>query len=158
MPADGAGNETFNTYLLIAILILVPWYFARQLGGGLWTTLFLAIFTSIPILTSFWAIASTISPRKNEKARFPGRPIDHYLTFHSERDRAKYHGKNKIPMATFSEMYFDGKVDFKGDALEIMEYRHDWANFRFTIALFKFFLTGTIPELLLHTRSQGKHP
>ena len=54
-------------------------------------------------------------------------------------------------------MYFDGAVDFKGDALEVMEYRHDWANFRFTISLFRFFLTGMIPEMLMHTRSQGEH-
>lgn len=58
-------------------------------------------------------------------------------------------------METFHEMYFDGDVDFKGDALEILEYRHDWASFRFTISLYWFFLTGMIPEMLMHTRSQG---
>lgn len=58
-------------------------------------------------------------------------------------------------METFHEMYFDGAVDFKGDALEVMEYRHDWANFRFTISLFRFFLTGMMPEVIMHTRSQG---
>lgn len=59
-------------------------------------------------------------------------------------------------MDTFFEMYFDGKVDFKGDALEIMEYRHDWANFKFTIALYKYFVLNMMPEVLLHTRSQGE--
>jgi len=97
-----------------------------------------------------------MSPRKNEKARYPGRPIEHYLQFHRESDRLKYRGKNKIPMETFHEMYFDGLVDFKGDALEIMEYRHDWANFRFTLSLFWFFLTGMIPEVIMHTRSQDE--
>ena len=67
----------------------------------------------------------------------------------------KYHGKSKIPIETFHEMYFDGAVDFKGDALEVLEYRHDWANFRFTISLFRFFLTGMMPEVIMHTRSQG---
>lgn len=105
---------------------------------------------------SFWAIASTISPRKNEKAHFPGRPIDHYLHFRNEADRSKYFGRNKIPMETFHEMYFDEKVDFKGDCLEIMEYRHDWANFRFTLSLFKFFFTGMIPEVIWHSRSQDE--
>lgn len=103
----------------------------------------------------FWTVASTISPRKNEKARYPGRRIETYLDFKSEKDRIKYYGKSKIPMETFHEMYFDGAVDFKGDALEVMEYRHDWASFRFTWGLFKFFLTGMIPEMLMHTRSQG---
>ena len=59
-------------------------------------------------------------------------------------------------METFHEMYFDGAVDFKGDALEVMEYRHDWANFRMTLSLYHFFLTGMIPEMLMHTRSQGR--
>lgn len=58
-------------------------------------------------------------------------------------------------METFHEMYFDGAVDFKGDCLEAMEYRHDWAAFRFTMSLYKFFLTGMIPEVIMHTRSQG---
>lgn len=116
----------------------------------------MAIFTSIPVLMIFWTVASSISPRINEKAKYPGRPVQDYLQFHSESDRGKYFGKNKIPMETFHEKYFAGEVDFKGDALEIMEYRHDWANFRFTISLFRFFFTGMIPEVLMHTRSQGE--
>lgn len=59
-------------------------------------------------------------------------------------------------METFHEMYFDGDVDFNGDCLEVMELRHDWANFRFTIGLIKYFFLGMIPELIMHTRSQGK--
>lgn len=58
-------------------------------------------------------------------------------------------------METFYEKYFDGDVDFKGDCLEVMELRHDWANFRFTIGLIKHFLFGMIPEMIMHTRSQG---
>ena len=58
-------------------------------------------------------------------------------------------------METFHEMYFDEKVDFKGDCLDAMEYRHDWASFRFTLSLFKFFFTGMLPEVIMHTRSQG---
>ena len=137
------------------LIAIVPAYFAFKVGGGPFTWIFFAIFTSIPILAAFWAVASTISPRKNEKARFPGRPIEHYLQFKNEKNRDKYHGKSKIPMETFHELYFDGEVDFKGDALEVMEYRHDWASFRFTISLFRFFLTGMMPEVIMHTRSQG---
>lgn len=58
-------------------------------------------------------------------------------------------------MHTFHEMYFEGDVSFKGDALEIMELRHDWAKFDFTPGLFKFFLLQMIPEVIMHTRSQG---
>ncbi len=133
----------------------MPLYLSWKLGGGIKTTIFLALLTTLPLLGGFWITASSISPRKNEKARFPGRPVEHYLTFKKPEDKAKYNGRNKIPMETFHEMYFDGEVDFNGDALEVMEYRHDWANFRFTISLIKFFLTGMLPEVIMHTRSQG---
>ncbi|KAI5298533.1 hypothetical protein KEM56_003971 [Ascosphaera pollenicola] len=156
LPADGAGSDTFSNTVLFTALALVPWYLSRQVGGGFKTTLFFAVFTTIPILMVFWTVASSISPRRNEKARYPGRPVEYYLHFHDEHDRAKYHGKHKIPMETFHEMYFDGKVDFKGDALEVLEYRHDWAAFKFTMGLYKFFLTGMIPEMIMHTRSQDE--
>ena len=134
---------------------MIPLYISWSLGGGFKTWVFLAILTFLPILIVFWTIASSLSPRKNEKAKYPGRPVEHYLRFHKESDRVKYRGKSKIPMETFHEMYFDGQVDFKGDALEVMEYRHDWANFGFTTSLFRFFLTGMMPEVIMHTRSQG---
>ena len=140
---------------LAALLIGVPYYMAWKIGGGLKTTVFFALITTIPLLSGFWLVVSSMSPRINEKARFPGRPVEHYLTFKKDEDKAKYRGKSKIPMETFHEMYFDGDVDFNGDGLEVLEYRHDWASFRFTIGLIKFFLTGMIPELIMHTRSQG---
>lgn len=155
LPADAAGSDSFSNILLCSLLIGVPAYLARQAGGGLYTTLLFALFTAIPILMVYWSVASSISPRKNEKAKYPGKPVEHYLHFHSEHDRAKYHGKSKIPMETFHEMYFEGTVDFKGDALEILEYRHDWAAFRFTLSLYKYFVTGMMPEVIMHTRSQG---
>lgn len=155
MPADGSGSESFSNILLFSILGGVPWYLSSKVGGGLKTTIFFALFTTLPLLAAFWITASTISPRKNEKARLPGRPIEHYLTFKKPEDKVKYSGKTKIPMETFQEMYFDGDVEFNGDALEVLEYRHDWANWRFTYSLIKFFLTGMIPEVIMHTRSQG---
>jgi len=135
----------------------VPSYSAWKVGGGLKTTIVFAIFTSLPILVVFWTITSNFSSRKNKKVRFPGRPVEYYLTFKREADKMTYRGSNKIPMWTFFEMYFDGDVEFNGDCLEILEYRFDWASFRFTFGLFKQFLTGVIPELILHTRSQGMY-
>jgi hypothetical protein len=133
----------------------VPLWLSWKVGGGTKTAIFFGLFTTIPLLAAYWITLSTISPRKNDKARFPGRPIEHYLTFKKPEDKAKYSGQTKIPMETFHEMYFDGDVDFNGDALEVLEYRHDWANFRFTYSLIKFFLTQMIPEVIMHTRSQG---
>ncbi|KAK0813719.1 hypothetical protein LTR57_012107 [Friedmanniomyces endolithicus] len=156
LPADGPGAENFSNTALFLLLAVIPGYLAWKARGGLFTWLFLASLTAIPILMAFWTLASTMSPRLNEKARYPGAPIEHYLTFKSDAHKAKYRGRNKIPMETFHEMYFAGDVDFNGDALEVMEYRHDWANFRFTLSLFWFFLTGMLPEVIMHTRSQDE--
>lgn len=88
--------------------------------------------------------------------QLPNLGVEHYLTFKDAALAAKYKGDNKVPMETFHELYFDNKVDFKGDALDILEDRHDWANFKFTPSLFKFFLTGMIPEVIMHSRSQDE--
>ncbi|KAF2857764.1 S-adenosyl-L-methionine-dependent methyltransferase [Piedraia hortae CBS 480.64] len=156
LPADGPGTESFSNLYLFSLLGFIPGYLAWKVNGGLFTWLFFALLTAIPILMVFWTVASSMSPRINEKVRYPGRPVEHYLRFKRESDRSKYRGRNKIPMETFHEMYFDNLVDFNGDALEVMEYRHDWANFRFTWSLYWFFLTGMMPEVIMHTRSQDE--
>jgi hypothetical protein len=141
---------------LIALLTIVPGYITWKVGGGFKTWVFFALIVDLPILAAVWIVVSEFAPRKNEKARFPGKPIEHYLTFKKEEDREAYRGKKKIPMQTFYEMYFNGDVECNGDMLEILEWRHDWCNFRFTIGNIKHFLFGMLPELIMHTRSQGK--
>ena len=137
-------------------MAIVPFYLSWKVGGGWKTFIFFALFTSLPILGVYWMTVSSISARKNEKVKLPGRPIEHYLTFKKPEDTTKYHGKTKIAMETFHEMYFDGEVDFNGDCLEVMEYRHDWASFRLTFHVIKYFLFGMIPEVIMHSRSQGE--
>ncbi|KAG5987430.1 Sphingolipid C9-methyltransferase 2 [Claviceps pusilla] len=156
VPADGPGSDSFNNKLLLSILLGVPYYLKWKVGGGLKTFIFFALLTVPPLLGAWWLVVPSISPRRNEKAKLPGRPVEFYLDFKKEADRVKYRGSNKIPLETFHEMFFNGEVDFKGDCLEVMEYRHDWASFCFTISLFKFFLFGLIPELIMHTRSQDE--
>ena len=73
---------------------------------------------------------SKYGPRINEKVKLPGKPLDHYIDLKQSTLRS-YEGK-KVPMQKLHDAYFDGKVDFKGDVLEVMEYRHDWASFEFT--------------------------
>lgn len=140
---------------VFGVLFAVPFYLRYKVGGGWKTFIFFTLLTSVPILIGYWTIKSRFSPRRNEKVKFPGKPIETYLEFHKKEDALQYKGKAKIPMETFHEMYFEGDVSFKGDCLEVMEYRHDWASFEFTLSLFKFFLTGMIPEMLIHSRSQG---
>ncbi|KAK8114896.1 hypothetical protein PG999_006965 [Apiospora kogelbergensis] len=156
LPADAAGSNSFSTLLLLFLIAGVPLWISCNVGGGTKTAIFFGLFTSIPVFAGFWIVASAMSSRKNHKARYPGRSIEHYLTFKKRSDQLKYHGRSKIPMEKFHEMYFEGDVDFKGDCLEAMEYRHDWASFRFTLSLCKYFLFGMLPEILLHSRSQDE--
>jgi sphingolipid C9-methyltransferase len=134
----------------------IPTIVARSLGGGFKTTVFFVLVFFLPILIGFWAITSAYSPNINDKVKLPGRPVEHYITFKKEEDRQRWRGHNKIPMKTFYEMYFDGDVEFNGDCLDIMEYRHDWANFSFTRALFHFIFFTFFPDVLFHSRKQDE--
>lgn len=125
-----------------------------MLNGGMKTFVALFLLLVFPILIVFWTWTSSCSPPTNNKAKLPGRPIEHYVTFKREGDRSKWHGKNKIPLQTFAEMYLDGLVDFNGDALEVMEYRHDWASFAFTWQLFKFIIFTFFVDVVFHTKAQ----
>ena len=128
LPADGAGSRHFNNWILLAIMLFIPWRVTKSLGLGLKTFIFFFLLFALPILMAWWTILSTYSPRLNEKVKFPNRGVEYYLEFHDEELASKYRGNNKIPMETFHELYFANKVSFKGDALDVMEYRHDWAQ------------------------------
>lgn len=54
-------------------------------------------------------------------------------------------------MEIFYENYFDGKIDIKGEMLDILEHRLDWADMHMTPELFKFVLTVLIPDVLTHS-------
>ncbi|UPX17954.1 Sphingolipid C(9)-methyltransferase [Ascochyta rabiei] len=156
LPAEGSGRESFSNYFLISLLVGVPAYFTWNLGGGFKTWVFLALLLALPILGPFWWLTSEFAPRKNEKARLPGKNIEHYLKFKKEEDRDAYYGKKKIPIETFQEKYFDGEIELNGDMLEILEWRHDWSKPRFTLGLIKHFLFGMIPEMIVHSKSQDE--
>ncbi|TVY30456.1 Sphingolipid C9-methyltransferase [Lachnellula hyalina] len=146
LPADGPGAEGFSNVALLTLIVGVPSLYKLGSGKGWVPTTLVSVLTSFPLLAGFWYLSSTLTPRKNQKVKLPGRPIEHYLKFHKKADKIKYRGNNKIPIDIFQELYFNGDVEFNGDALEVLEYRHDWANFRFTYRLFKYFLLSFIPE------------
>ncbi|KAF4445848.1 cyclopropane-fatty-acyl-phospholipid synthase [Fusarium austroafricanum] len=155
LPADGPGYEQWSNLFLGAALVGAPQWLAWKLGGGFKTALFLAIFTSFPVLIVIWTFMSRLSPRINDKVHLPGRPIEFYLTFKTDQHRARWNGRHKIPMNKFFELYFTGQVDLNADALEVFEYRHDWATFNFTSETFQFLLLHFFPDLF-HLRSQDE--
>lgn len=156
-PAQGAGNQTFDNRIFFAVLIGVPLYLTYTLGLPLWFGVILGVILALPILACTLYITSRFAPRYRNRVPLPGKPIESYITIHDPELKAKYYGRNKIPMETFFEAYFEGKIDFNGDPLEIMEARHDWAAFRFTLGQFKFFLTQWLPETFWHSREQDEN-
>jgi len=59
-------------------------------------------------------------------------------------------------MQIWHDAYFDGKIDTKGDMLDVLEYRWDWASFGFTVELFKYVFLNFIPDVIFHTQTQDE--
>ncbi|KAH7322647.1 S-adenosyl-L-methionine-dependent methyltransferase [Stachybotrys elegans] len=154
LPFDGPGNEGFSNKFLFGVLLGVPSLLSFfLLGLGIKTAIFLGIILFFPLLVVFWTWTSWMSPPTNTKVKLPGRPVEHYVTFKDEQDKVRWAGRSKVPMPTFAEMYLDGKADFNGDCLDIMEMRHDWAHFGFTMETFKFILGTFFVDILRHTKA-----
>jgi hypothetical protein len=78
-------------------------------------------------------------------AGLPNLSASSYNTFLDPALKAAYgSGKAKIPMETWFEAYFDGKIDINQDMLHMIETRYDWASFTFTLSQLKFFLTQVL--------------
>ncbi|KAJ7471299.1 sphingolipid C9-methyltransferase [Mycena galericulata] len=154
------GNAQFSNYQLAALVLIVP-YIVKSLlplvsRGGFKTYLFMLALTGIPTTVAYWTLMSTYGARKNDKVILPGKDIEEYITIKDPELKKLYNGKNKIPMQVFHDAYFEGKIDFNGDVLEIMEQRHDWAKFTFTPELFRYVFMDFLPELIVHSKSQDE--
>ncbi len=112
------GNGSFSNYVLASLVLGLPWLLKRVLPfvnrGGFKTYFFLTALLGIPITIAYWTLMSMFGPRKNEKVVLPGKDIEEYINIKDPELRARYHGKEKIPMQTFHDAYFDGKIDFNG--------------------------------------------
>ncbi|KAI8086795.1 Mycolic acid cyclopropane synthetase-domain-containing protein [Halteromyces radiatus] len=156
-PAEGAGNQTFDNRILIGVGLGLPYVFKYYLGLSWFSYIVLTILFALPVLASVIYLYSRFAPRYRNRIRLPGKPLEEYMTIHDPELKQQYNGHNKIPMETFFEAYFEGKIDIKGDILEVFELRHDWAAFQFTFGQFKFFLTQWIPETFWHSRDQDEN-
>src|SRR5271167_4164655 len=76
LPAEGGSSRSFSNRLLFFLLLVIPYYLKSQVGGGKWTFLFFAIFTTLPILMAFWTAVSILANRINDKAKFPDRGVE----------------------------------------------------------------------------------
>jgi hypothetical protein len=113
---------------------VTPWLITKLLPFRTsWTFYWILLaITGLPVAIGYWALMSRIGRRVNEKVPLPGKPISHYIDLKNSSLRKYADAGKKLPMQKFHDEFFDGKVDFKGDVLDVMEYRHDWASFGLT--------------------------
>lgn len=154
------GNGYFSNYQLAAAVLVIPWLVKRVLPvvsrGGFKTYLFMIVVMGVPITVGYWTLMSMYGKRRNTKVELPGKDIEEYITIKDPELKAKFHGKEKIPMQVFHDAYFDGKIEFNGDVLDIMEERHDWAKMTFTPELFKYVFLNLIPDVINHSATQDE--
>ena len=112
------GNGYFSNAQLAALVLGVPYIVKRTLPvvcyGGFKTYVFLVILLGLPVTVAYWTVMSIYGPRKNLKVQLPGRTLDEYITIKDPELKAKYFGKEKIPMQVFHDAYFEDKIDFNG--------------------------------------------
>ena len=152
---EGIGSETFSTRNMYATIALVPLFVQLTLGFTFWAYFPLLAFLAIPTFAAFQIVSSKINAPIRAQKGLPGKPIESYLTIKNTA-RLNYAGRQKIPIEEFFEAYFDGDIDLKGDMLETLEARYDWACFVFTLSQAKFFLTQWVPETVWHSRKQDE--
>ncbi|KAF8901142.1 sphingolipid C9-methyltransferase [Gymnopilus junonius] len=143
------GNGAFNNYHFAALLVIVPYVVKSFLPivkyGGFKTYVFLFFLTGVPTAIGYWTFISVYGARVNEKVTLPGNDIETYITIKDPELKRLYKGKEKIPMQVFHDAYFEGKIDFNGDVLDIMEQQ-----------LFKYVFTVLVPEVVVHSQSQDE--
>jgi len=57
---------------------------------------------------------------------------------------------------TIHDAYFEGKIDFNGDVLDILEERHDWIKMIMAPELFKYVFANFLPEVIVHSQFQDE--
>lgn len=155
---EGSGNEHFSNLHLVGTILTVPLVLTLLVASSFsvfyWA--FFLIFTALPTFAFYNLYYTSTAKPIRPQLGLPGRPIEDYLEIKDASLKTRYNGRNKIPMETFFEAYFDEKIDIKDDMLTLLEARHDFIKFAFTWGQCKFFMTQWIPELLAHTRKQDE--
>ncbi|GAA5983460.1 hypothetical protein JCM10908_000294 [Rhodotorula pacifica] len=139
-------------------VLLVPYFLTRFVPYFSFKTsyVFLFIVTSLPVTVAYWLLMSRANVRLRDTGIYPGKNLEDYIDIKNPQLREKYNGQKKIPMQVFHDAYFEGKIDIKGDMLELLEWRHDWASFVMTLELMKYVFKNLIPDVIFHSAGQDE--
>ncbi|SCV72021.1 BQ2448_4715 [Microbotryum intermedium] len=159
-PYPIESNGSFSNLTLAAIVLIAPYLVARwvPLLPTKWSYYLLFFPVGLASVLGYWMLMSRIGAKKRDYGtRLPGKPLEHYVDIKDPKLTQKYAGgRAKIPIQTFYDAYFAGKINLKGDMLELLEQRHDWASFEMTWNLLKYVLTVLIPDVVWHSPSQDE--
>ncbi|KAI9024709.1 S-adenosyl-L-methionine-dependent methyltransferase [Hyaloraphidium curvatum] len=160
-PVEGFGKANFSNLYLVLFCLAVPRVLLLPFGYFSFSVyLFLFVLTAVPSFAVFnycWNYyLHNFKAYNDARAPLPGKNIEEYITINDPELKARFHGRNKIPMELLFEGYIAGKIDFKGDVLETLEQRYDFVKFEFCLGQAKFLFFQWIPELLWHSRRQDE--
>lgn len=74
-----------------------------------WVYPVLTFVLALPIFAAYFVYGSKYAMPYNNRVQTPGKKVEDYITI-IDPALQQYKGHNRIPMETFFEAYFDGKV------------------------------------------------
>lgn len=78
-----------------------------------------------------------------------------YVHFNDEKLAKKYR-TTEIPMSVLYESYFDGELDIKGDALDMLRERQSFVKYNITRQHLQWAMTNFVPDVVSHSRAQDE--
>lgn len=146
----------FSNYVLAALVLIAPYLTSRFVPYFSFTKVYVLLFVieGLPVTIGYWLLSSYLADKNNNTAR---RPIAEFMTFDDPALHAKFGltTSPRIPLTTFHDSYFAGKITLKGDMLDILEQRNAWASAFMPVELFKYVVFQLFPDLL-HPPSQDE--
>lgn len=81
--------------------------------------------------------------------------LSDYVVFNDKRLARKY-SRERIPMATLYEAYFDGAIDIPGDIYALLRDRNLFVKYTLTPQHLKWAVTNFVPEVAIHSKAQDQ--
>ncbi|KAI3646232.1 hypothetical protein MP228_009160 [Amoeboaphelidium protococcarum] len=152
------GFRNFNGLAFWGLNLLTPLALVQLLQTPYWSYPLFLLLTIVPTWVGYVYVDAYLKVwAHDQQVKAAGLKLTDYVKLTDAKLADKYQGSSKIPMETFFEAYFDEKAEIRGDMLDLLEHRHDWASFHFTAGHVKFLAEHLLPEATFHTRSQDKN-
>lgn len=81
--------------------------------------------------------------------------LSDYVVFNDKKLARKY-ARERIPMATLYEAYFDGAIDIPGDIYALLRDRNLFVKYTLTPQHLKWAVTNFVPEVAIHSKAQDE--